>query len=64
MSAFMMDMKVRDIQQAAYWKSKGYNFDPNIMTSFKMNQKVHDFERAAFWKERGTPSMRIRSQRS
>jgi hypothetical protein len=41
------------INRATYWKSKGYTFDPNSMTTFDMDQKVEALERAKYWKERG-----------
>jgi hypothetical protein len=48
-----MDSKVEDYERAAYWKGKGYNFDPRTTMAFQMDSKVEDYERAAYWKQQG-----------
>ncbi len=41
------------VERAAYWNSKGYNFNPSYMSAYMMDQKVNDIDRAAYWKQRG-----------
>jgi len=45
--------KQRDAERAAYWKARGYNFDPQYMTAYSMDRKVKDIERAKYWKQKG-----------
>ena len=39
--------------RSAYWKERGYNFDPNFMSAYLMDQKVKDIERSQYWKGQG-----------
>jgi hypothetical protein len=39
-----MDIKALDIERAKYWKKKGYDFDPSIMTSFQMDLIVWEHD--------------------
>jgi hypothetical protein len=43
----------RDQERAIYWRERGYDFDPAIMSSYTMDQRVKDIKRANYWKERG-----------
>jgi hypothetical protein len=47
------EQRAQNKARAAYWASKGYNFNPEVMSSFTMDQKVKDIERAQFWKKQG-----------
>lgn len=51
--AYMDRMHQQDADRAAYWKSKGYDFNSSYMSAFAMDQKVKDINRAAYWKQRG-----------
>jgi hypothetical protein len=51
--SFLEQQRQRDIERAEYWQSRGYNFNPQFMSSYLMDQKVRDIERARYWKERG-----------
>jgi len=45
--------KLRATARAAYWKSRGHEFDPELMTAYEMDQKVKDLQRAEYWKVKG-----------
>lgn len=32
----------KDIERAKYWKERGYDFDPNLMSRYTMDQKVRE----------------------
>lgn len=45
--------KQRDVERAEYWKSYGYDFDPQFMTAATMDRKAEDYSRAQFWRAQG-----------
>jgi len=36
---------VKNIERGIYWKERGYEFNPNVLTAWSMDQKVKDIER-------------------
>jgi hypothetical protein len=53
LSAYQMDLKVKDIERSKYWMKRGYDFDPTKMSADEMDLKVKDIGRSKYWKERG-----------
>jgi hypothetical protein len=39
--------------RAKYWKTQGYDFDPNKMTAFAMDDRAANLDRAKYWKTKG-----------
>jgi hypothetical protein len=39
--------KAKDVERAAYWKSKGYDFDPSVMSTWQMDREVREIQEKA-----------------
>jgi len=45
--------RIQNEQRAAYWREKGYDFNPEYMTAWAMDAKAGDIERSRQWKTQG-----------
>ena len=45
--------KQNDIERAAFWKARGFKFDPKQMSAKEMNEKVKELDPVVYWKAEG-----------